>query len=200
MGSVKKLGFTKKKKRKLRAAILRLAVLLLAVCGLSLYAIFKINQWFHAHEIVFSRPLEVKVVAPIQIVERKPEIREIVYNFEAIPEPEDLETEPEKLIYEYFGREHYRMAVAVANCEGLNHPPDDFSINANGTIDVGYMRINSANFGLEGCSLLEVATPEGNISCAYKIWDRADGEEGNGRGSFKPWVGYTNGCAVTKYE
>ena len=119
---------------------------------------------------------------------------------EQIPAPEDLKEEPEKLIYKYFGIEHYRMGIAVSRCEGMNHPADGFNTNTNGTIDVGYMRINSVHFKTPGCSLLEVATPEGNIACGYKVWDRADGEEGNGRGSFEPWVGFTNGCALTKYE
>ena len=111
-----------------------------------------------------------------------------------------METEPEKLIYKYFGIEHYRMAIAVSRCEGLNHPADGFNVNLNGTIDVGYMRINSVNFKLPGCSLLDVATAEGNIACGYKMWDRGDGNEGNNKGNFSAWVGYTNGCALTKYE
>ena len=149
---------------------------------------------------MFNKPVEINFQAPIQIREREIATKEIIKIIEQIPAPEDLTSEPEKLIYKYFGIEHYRMAIATSRCEGLNHPADGFNTNTNGSIDVGYMRINSVNFKIQGCSLLEVATPEGNVACGFKIWDRADGLEGNKQGSFSPWVGYTNGCALTKYE
>jgi hypothetical protein len=159
-----------------------------------------INSWYDTHYLQFNRVFEITIRPPIEIKDREVKSQEIVTIIESIPAPEDLKTDPEKLIYEYFGIEHYRMAIAVSRCEGLNHPADGFNVNTNGSIDVGYMRINSINFKLEGCSLLEVATPEGNIACGYKMWDRGDGIEGNKKGNFNAWVGYTNGCALTKYE
>ena len=166
-----------------------------------MYALLRsVNAWFDSNELVFNQPVTVEFKKPIEIKAREIPTKEIVTILESIPAPEDLETEPEQLIYKTFGIEHYRMAIAVSRCEGLNHPADGFNTNTNGSIDVGYMRINSVHFKTPGCSLLEVATPEGNISCGYKVWDRADGKEGNGKGNFNAWVGYTNGCALTKYE
>lgn len=176
------------------------ALVLLTGIGFGLIRI--VNDWFSTHEFVFNRAITIKFQPPIQIKERVIPSQEsvLVKIIETIPAPEDLQSDPEKLIHKYFGIEHYRMAIAVSKCEGLNHPADGFNVNTNGSIDVGYMRINSINFKLEGCSLLEVATPEGNIACGYKMWDRGDGTEGNKRGNFNAWVGYTNGCALTKYE
>lgn len=170
------------------------------IIGLTFGILKAISSWFDGHEIKFNQVFNLQVQSPITIKERDIKTKEIVTILEKIPAPEDLTSDPEKLIYKYFGIEHYRMAIAVSRCEGLNHPADGFNVNTNGSIDVGYMRVNSVHFKTPGCSLLEVATPEGNISCGYKIWDRADGVEGNGKGSFEPWVGYTNGCALTKYE
>lgn len=152
-------------------------------------------QWNQVVTVIFKKPIEIKKKEPIVVENTK--LTEILAT---VPNPEDLKSEPEKLIYKYFGIEQYRMAIAVSKCEGLNHPADGFNINPNGSIDVGYMRINSINFKLEGCSLLEVATPEGNIKCGYKMWDRGDKVEGNNKGNFNAWVGYTNGCALTKYQ
>ena len=180
-------------------ALALLLVFLLAM-GLANALLMAINSWFSKNEFVFNRPIEVILKAPIQIREREVATKEIIRIMEAIPAPEDLTSEPEQLIYKYFGIEQYRMAIATSRCEGLNHPADGFNTNTNGSIDVGYMRVNSVHFKTAGCSLLEVATPEGNIACGYKIWDRADGVEGNKQGSFSPWVGFTNGCALTKYE
>ena len=178
-------------------AILCVTILVVSL----LFALLRaISNWFDKHEVKFNQVVQVVVQAPITIKTREVATKEIVRILEQVPAPEDLTSDPEKLIYKYFGIEHYRMAIATSRCEGLNHPADGFNTNTNGSIDVGYMRINSVHFKTPGCSLLEVATPEGNISCGYKIWDRADGEEGNGKGSFEPWVGFTNGCALTKYE
>lgn len=176
-----------------------LGIVIGAAC-ITYQAIKAVNDWFSKNEFVFNKPVQVTLKAPVEIKEREIATKEIITIMEQIPAPEDLQTDPEKLIYKVFGIEHYRMAIAVSRCEGLNHPADGFNVNTNGSIDVGYMRINSVHFKTPGCSLLEVATPEGNIKCGYKVWDRADGEEGNEKGSFEPWVGFTNGCALTKYE
>ena len=176
-----------------------LFVALLVVAGANALWL-EVDEFYSKYYFQRNRMVEVILRKPIEIKERETETREIVKIIEAIPNPEDLKTEPEQLIYKYFGIEHYRMAIAVSRCEGLNHPADGFNVNKNGTIDVGYMRINSVNFKLEGCSLLKVATPEGNIACGYKMWDRGNGVEGDKKGNFSAWVGYTNGCALTKYE
>src|SRR3989304_399764 len=170
------------------------------IIGLTFGTLKAISTWFDKHEIRFNKVVQVQTQWPITIAEREVKTKEIITILEKIPAPEDLTSEPEKLIYKYFGIEQYRMAIAVSRCEGLNHPADGFNVNTNGSIDVGYMRVNSVHFKTPGCSLLEVATPDGNISCGYKVWDRADGKEGNGKGNFNAWVGYTNGCALTKYE
>lgn len=183
-----------------KTKIIALILALIVACGF-MYAILKaISGWFDSNTIVFNKPIQVEFKPLAEIKERNVESAEIIKIIETIPAPEDLESEPEKLIYKYFGIEHYRMAIAVSKCEGLNHPADGWNTNSNGSIDVGYMRINSINFKIEGCSLQEIVFPEGNIACAYKLWDRGDKEEGNKRGNFNAWVGYTNGCALTKYE
>ena len=179
--------------------VLALAVLLLI--GIGINEIWKaVDRFYDNYYFQRNKVIEIKLRKPIEIKKREIQTQKIVELIESIPNPSDLTTEPEKLIYKYFGIEHYKMAIAVSKCEGLNHPADGFNVNSNQSIDIGYMRINSVHFKTSGCSLLEVATPEGNISCGYKIWDRANGVEGDGKGSFEPWVGYTNGCALTKYE
>lgn len=194
---MKKINLNKPK-RKLKWIFIVLLILFLFVMGYIL--IVKVNSFFDGHYIQSNKVIDLELKWPLEIKEREVETKELVKIIESIPAPDDLETDPEKLIYKYFGIEHYRMAIAVSKCEGLDHPADGFNVNKNGSIDVGYMRINSINFKIPSCSLLEVATPEGNIACGYKLWDRGDGEEENGRGNFNAWVGYTNGCALTKYQ
>lgn len=194
MNTKYKLNFGRKEK------LLALIGFFIIIAGLIFMILKGVDAWFETHDLHFNQVIKLELKRPIEVRDKEVASVEIIRILESVPAPEDLETDPEKYIYRVFGIEHYRMAIAVSECEGLNHPPDGFNTNTNGSIDVGYMRINSVHFKTEGCSLQEVVFPEGNIDCGYKVWDRADGEEGNGRGSFSPWVGYTNGCALTKYK
>jgi len=197
---MKKFNFKNKLYIGTKTKIFMVVVLVIMLLGSFTYVLRTVNSFFDTHYLEFHRVVQVEFNKPVSIEERETEMTEVIKIIETIPHPDDLEDDVEKYIYEVFGLGSYKMAIAVSKCEGLNHPPDGFNVNTNNSIDVGYMRINSIHFKTEGCSLLEVATPKGNIDCGYKIWDRADGEEGNGKGSFAPWVGYTNGCALTKYE
>ena len=163
------------------------------------YSILKaVNGWFDTHELVFNKVVQVEFNKPVEIREREVEVADIVHVVESMPSPKHLETDFDKYVFEVFGVENYKMALAVSKCEGYSHPVDDFSLNTNNTIDVGKFRINSVHFDKDTCSLADVITMKGNVDCAYNIWDGADGEFGNHEGNFDAWVGYWNGCAITK--
>jgi len=132
-------------------------------------AIKTINKWFDTHVIQFNKIVEVQFNKPIEIKERKLEVVEIVNIVNEIP-LENL-TPIEEYICEKWGAYECKVAIAVAKAEGLNHPPDGFNINTNGTIDVGVFRINSIHFDKEGCSLTEIVDPYKNVDCAYQIYE-----------------------------
>ena len=183
-----------------KAKALGILLVFILLLGLGNAGLKAINSWFERHELVFNRVVNLEFKKPIEIQEREQEGKEFIKIIETIPAPQDLETDFDLYVYEVFGIEHYRMALAVSRCEGYNHPEDGWNGNDNGSIDVGKFRINSVNFKIPGCSLKEVVDEKKNVDCAYTIWDRADGEAGNKQGNFSAWVGYTNGCALTKYE
>src|SRR3990167_4248410 len=106
----------------MKGKLILFSVILLFLLIIIGTAVIRINDWFETHRFQFNQPIIVTLQKPVEIKERKVEAQEIVRIIETIPAPEDLETEPEKLIYKYFGIEHYRMAIAVSRCEGLNHP------------------------------------------------------------------------------
>lgn len=88
----------------------------------------------------------------------------------------------ERLIYETFGQENFKVAVAVAKAESqLN--PQAVGKNRNGTTDCGVFQINSIH-KLENCT-----DPETNIRCAYEMFQKS---------GWTPWVAYKTG-AYQKY-
>lgn len=136
-----------------------------------------VNNFFANNRLVNQKVITLQM--PFRI-EKREEVKLVEYRQDI---PEGL-TDIETLICQKWDIYDCQIALAVAKGEGLNHPVDGFNINTNGTIDVGIFRINSIHFNKEGCSLAEVITVEGNINCAYKIWEKS---------GWNAWVAYTNG-------
>ena len=170
------------------SAIALLAILIIGV------AVIRINDWFENNKFEFSPLVNIVFNQPVRIVKREVPTQEIIRIIETIPAPEDLETDIEHYIYEKFGIENYRLALAIAMAES------HMNCNAIGlnetSVDLGLFQVNS--LWLKDYSLLQLADCKGNVDAAYRIWDRGDGEEGNGKGSFNPWTVAKNG-AYLKY-
>lgn len=164
-------------KRKIILSTLAILGFLTMICAIAV----RVALWFDSNKVVVKSPLVVKTQDMVSVERR---ITQVISPIVNIVYPEDVDTDIKKRICDVFGVYECKTAIAVASHEGLNHAPDGFNTNTNGTIDVGYFRINSVHFGKEGCSLSEVITEEGNIQCAYKLW-KAQG--------WGIWVAYTNG-------
>ena len=160
------------------------------------HSIIRKEEGYKSFSLVFSLPVTIEevenpgeimrpvVVADKEVTKTEMEIEEIV---RASTNPDAA-----RMILDTFGVIHGPTMIAVATAEsGMRE--DAFGINTNGTIDYGVLQINSVNWKIEGCSLKEIVHADKNIACAYKIWDRADGIEGNNKGSAQPWVAYTTG-------
>lgn len=168
---------------------------LIALIGLttiasgSMYAGLKATtSFFDAHTLQFNQILSVTIRKPLEIKKREVPTKEIVRVMEEIPEPQDLETDAEKYIYEVFGIEDYKLALAVAKSEsGMRE--DAIGINTNGTVDIGIFQINSIHYKQEGCSLKEIVTVKGNVDCAYKIWQAS---------GWQAWSAFKNGNFISK--
>ena len=167
-------------------ALLLVFLLAMGLCNAGLRAV---NNWFEHYRFQFNKPVVVTFKAPIEIKEREIEVREIVKVIGEIPNPVDLKTDTEKYIYEKFGIEDYKVAIAITRAEsGLRE--DAININTNSTIDLGIFQINSVHFKKEFCTLKDVVTMKGNVDCAYEIY-KASG--------WSPWVAFNTG-AFTKQE
>lgn len=137
--------------------------------------------WFDTHTVKFNQIVKVEINPPFKILGRVIEAKEVI-----ITPKTKASTPIEEYICQKWGVWDCQTAIAVAKAEGMNHPADGFNINTNGTIDVGYFRINSIHFKKAGCSLKEIVDPYKNVDCAFSIY------ESQGR-SWTAWVAFNNG-------
>lgn len=168
-------------KKKLIFSTLAILGFLTMICAFAV----RVALWFDSNKVIVKSPLVVKTQDMVTVERRTTQVISPIIN---VNYPNEIDTDIKKRICEVFGVYECKTAIAVALHEGLNHAPDGFNTNTNGTIDVGYFRINSVHFNKEGCSLAEVITEEGNIQCAYKLW-KAQG--------WGIWVAYTNGSYLS---
>ena len=93
-----------------------------------------------------------------------------------------------KAAAQYFPADQVAMATAVAGAESTWNPT---AVNKAARGNYGLWQINSVHD-----RLLDAKTwrdPVDNAWMAYQVWDAADGNKGNGRGSWKPWSVYNSG-------
>lgn len=165
-----------------KTKIVALLGALIIALGLTSVILRRVNAWFDTHELVFNQVINLELKRPIEVREREIEVKQIIQVINEIPHPEDLKTDIEKYIYEVFGIENYKIAIAIAKSEsGLKE--DAIHINSN-SVDIGIFQINSIHFKKEFCQLKDIVTMKGNIDCAYEIYKTS---------GWNPWVAFKNG-------
>jgi hypothetical protein len=89
------------------------------------------------------------------------------------------------------------MALSVAKAES-NMNCNAVGTNNNGTADLSIFQVNT--LWLKHYDLSEITDCMRNVEIAYDIWDRADGEIGNKKGSWSPWTVAKNGAYLKFFE
>lgn len=93
-----------------------------------------------------------------------------------------------KAAAQWFPADQVAMATAVAGAESSWNPT---AVNKAARGNYGLWQINSVHDKL--LDARNWRTPADNAWMAYQVWDAADGDKGNGRGSWKPWSVYNSG-------
>jgi len=149
-------------------------------------------------------PIEIKLQAPyrkIPLEVNRGDIQPILVPTEEEKNINKEEASIDQLICMKWGLKECKTAIVVQRAENGTRQLDRIHKNRNGTIDVGLYQINLVHIGADYCGELgDVVTVEGNIDCAYNIWDRADGTMGNGKGNWTPWTAYTNGSYLAMMQ
>lgn len=176
--------------------ILLVGVLIL-VASLSYATLKAVNAWYDTHTITFNKVVNLEFKKPIEIKERKIEPKEIIQVINEVPEYEGL-NDIEKYICDKWGMFRCATVIAIFKSESGLREDALNTYNSNNTVDYGIAQINSIWWNKDGCRLKEIVEWKGNIDCAYMIWDRADGKEGNGEGNFSPWSAFNSGAFKDK--
>ena len=138
--------------------------------------------------------VELEILSPI--AEPEPELTEIE---KILADLNDVERQ----ICETFPITECKIALAVQQSENGTQETERFYVEADGEISVGIFQIKQENWNTEACpyGLHALTDPENfgpNIECAYRLWDRCDGEEGNNAGCWHRWGTWHNGSAFSK--
>lgn len=84
------------------------------------------------------------------------------------------------------------LATAIFTCESkLNPEAVNQETGDYGVIQLHFSVWKDPIYNKFGYTLKDMFDADANIRVGYWIWDRGDGIEGNGMGSFNPWVCYT---------
>lgn len=194
--AMKKLA--RKTAKRLTLASFLLGIILAGV----VYAVIAVSRFYDENTIVVKSPVELEV-RKNRVVTITPRVKEVVVSSEQEKVDEAIResTKPEvaEIICNLWSAVDCKVAIATYTAEsGL----DPLAVNWNSR-DFGVAQINlptweekiAEKFGFTRADLL---TAEKNLKVAYWIWDRADGVEGNERGSFDPWIAYINGDWLAK--
>ena len=161
----------------------------------------KVADWGAGHQIVKQRivkqSLQFQLPYRVEEIEAPEPVKEIV----VVGTPyEDLSTTEQKIIKVWGDYKTSMMAIAIFKCES-GHLADAVSK----TGDLGVAQIHwplwkdkvKEKFGYTAIDMFNV---DKNLEVAYWIWDRADGVEGNGEGSWEPWSSFNNGSWLNCLE
>jgi hypothetical protein len=189
---------SEKKENKIwKIKLLIFVLFVLALGGLIANIILKVNAWSEKHEIKTQSPVTFN--KPIWVEDRKPLI--VLSPFVEKVEGIEVETTLEKKICNKWGDKYCLLAISIFRCEsGLRVDAVNWSSK-----DIGLAQINWPTWEAKvkekfNYTLKDMFVEDKNLEVAYWIWDRADGVDGDGNGSFKAWTVFNNGTFVSCVE
>lgn len=172
-------------------------VLAMVNLGLNAYV-----NWNLKHERVWQTPINVSFQPLTFVRDREPQtIISPLAQVKAVIEDTQYSqlSAVQKKLCDKFGLYECKTAMIVQSCENGTQDPERTNTNTDGSIDVGIMQINQQNWNKNGCGgLHDLTEVDRNIECAYVIWDRADGKQGDGKGSWTPWSSLKTTCFASR--
>lgn len=158
---------------------------------LAKHPIIEGNSEYKAYSLKFSLPITFE-----------PRIKEDLTPVYA--QVVQIETKNEENIAQYicskFPKEECAVALSIVMAESHMNPEAVNKANKDGTMDAGLFQVNERNWKIDGCELKTLFDGKKNTDCAYKIWDRRDGVEGDGKGSWEAWATYNSGSYKNYYS
>lgn len=161
-------------------------------------AITSIADWGAEHQFIKQRVMDLAIRMPYRIEKIKPKIEERVA---FLPAYDELTTTEQKILQKWTNYKDAVLAMAIFDCGESRM--DQYAVS--GTGDLGIAQINWPiwkkpvldKFGYNAMDMFNV---DRNLDVAYWIWDRADGKEENGEGSWSAWSGFNNGAYTNCFK
>ncbi len=141
-------------KNKIIALVIGVAVL---IGGVGTYT----GLWIQAHSFDWKKPVNFQ--KPLDITKKA-----LVINVTTVVEDSVPLNENEKYLCVKFG-DQCKIALQIQHLENGNEKCDRFHVNDNGTIDVGFMQINSVHLK-KGYTLAQLIDCKTNVDIAYEIY------------------------------
>jgi len=197
--AVKKIKHEKKPDFNLMAFGVGAGIVLLVFCVAMVTK--KVADWGAEHKIVkqniVKQTLKFQLPYRIEKIEAPQPVKEIV----VVGTPyEELSTTEQKIIQVWGDYKTSMIAIAVFKCES-GHLADAVSE----TGDLGVAQIHWKTWKDEvkekfGYTAIDMFDVDKNLEVAYWIWDRGDGIEGNGLGTWDAWSCFTNGGYIENLQ
>src|SRR3990167_11469573 len=160
------------------SAIWLWVLLTIILIALGWFGLMKLADFTQAHYIKKNRLFTWDWNWPLSIKEK--EEAKVVEKYIEPARPEEIDTPIKKYACDKWGQYECLVMISVFEAEsGWDNTAWGVNVDTNSpkgyTLDYGIAQINTINWKLEGCTLADITDPVLNIDCAYKIWDRADG-------------------------
>lgn len=187
-----------------------LVLLIVSLVVLGFNSFFAAQEYFNTHEIIKNKVIDGQKIInafsfPVTIKDKPLAVLAVqIDGTQAMVESASIIKSADQTLGEYicskWSKEDCKVAIAIVMAESKFKEDAMSRNNKDGTRDYGIMQINERNWNIPGCSLKEIVNAKQNIDCGYKIWDRADGKEGDGKGKWTPWSAFNNGSFIAYYE
>ena len=183
----------RKRRQVLKVKIAGVVSLILIFGVLTSYLILKINAWSNKNVIRIQNPLVFQ--KPMWVEQRK----ELIVISPLVEKADGVKIDNpiEKKILELWGERYFLLMTAIFKCEsGLKPEAVNWTTKDLGVAQINWPSWEKAIKDKFGYTLKDMFDVDKNLEVAHWIWDRADGTEGDGKGSAKAWVVYQNGSFV----
>lgn len=163
-------------------------------------AVKSIADWGAEHQIVKQRIIDLQIRLPFRI--EKIVAPEPVKELVVLNTPfDELTSTEQKIIKVWKDYKTAMIAIAIFDCGESGLVADAVSP----TGDLGVAQINWKTwkkpvFDKYGYTAIDMFNVDKNLEVGYWIWDRGDGVEGNGEGSWEAWSGFNNGAYLRCFK
>lgn len=159
--------------------------------AITIAACVTISNYVHKHTFTWHSPVVFQWI--LTVSSKQPEvIKELVTidNSHATPLTPDQQYLCD--VFSKTSQEACVVALAIQRHENGTGQCDRYGINTNGSLDWGFMQINTVHLKRKDVVLKDLLDCKANIDFAYKLFVEHGGNRSLKEG-FSPWVTYNNG-------